>query len=219
MVSGLYSMDEQLSKAPLRFLWIIDFEFVSRLHHGAYMRYFNFAPQMLAKGHSVTFVVNFVDSDRQPARDYFKELKSAGRFTEFFEIDFDVEYWRLKLSPRLVHPGLSNVVLRAAHKRFTEQIDALVTKTASDVVIVSSPRLFFVPHQSLSGCAFMYDLCDCQTLYFHVRRVYYTSHTIGVRLYELSINLLFRILTSAITVDLWFSRYWPPLLTKECSTR
>ena len=48
-----------LPSDALKFLWIIDFEYEGRLHHGAYIRYFNLATELLAQDHTVTFAVNF----------------------------------------------------------------------------------------------------------------------------------------------------------------
>jgi hypothetical protein len=58
----------------LNFLWIIDFEHEPRLHHGAFIRYFNFAPELIKQGHTVTFAVNILDRERGPSIQYFEKL-------------------------------------------------------------------------------------------------------------------------------------------------
>ena len=72
----------------LNFLWVIDFEYEKRLHHGSLIRYFNFAPELIAQGHTVTFAVNFLDLDRGPSIQYFQELKARGRLYRLFRSEF-----------------------------------------------------------------------------------------------------------------------------------
>jgi len=156
--------------SPLRILWLIDFEYSSRLHHGAYIRYFNFAPRLLARGHSVVFAVNFIDSDRQPARKYLEELKAAGIFTDFVETNLEIEPWRLKAGLKLVYPAFSNLFVRPTYQQFASTIDAIAAKTRADIIIISTPRLLFVQRESRARCPFIFDICDSQSL-FLVRQI------------------------------------------------
>jgi glycosyltransferase involved in cell wall biosynthesis len=149
----------------LNFLWVIDFEYDTRLHHGALLRYFNFAPELIAQGHSVTFAVNFLDRARGPSIQYFEKLKAEGVFSDFIETNLEAPMWRMRLAARLVHPALSNFVLRPVQSRFAAQIDAIARERNSDVILLSGNRLLFLPLRSESDCAFIYDPGDCVTLF------------------------------------------------------
>jgi len=153
-----------LPSDALKFLWIIDFEYEGRLHHGAYIRYFNLATELIAQDHTVTFAVNFLDLDRGPSIQYFRQLKAKGVFTDFIEANFEAPLWRIRLAARLVYPGLANRVLRSAHRICAARIDAIAREHGSSVIFISSVRQLFLPQESQSGCAFIYDMCDCRTL-------------------------------------------------------
>ena len=109
----------------MRILWIIDFEYGPRFHHGGYLRFFNFAPQLIAQGHSFTFVVNFTDPDPRPSIEYLRNLKTQGVFTDFVEATYEVPLWRRRVSARLIYPGLMNMVLRGNQRRHADRVDAI----------------------------------------------------------------------------------------------
>ena len=129
------------------------------------MRYFNFAPRMLARGHSVVFAVNFLDSDREPARKYLNELKAAGTFTDFVEANLVIELWRLKAGLKVIYPAFANLFLRSTYRQFASEIDTIASTTRADVIIISAQRLLFVQRESRAGCPFIFDICDSQSLY------------------------------------------------------
>jgi glycosyltransferase involved in cell wall biosynthesis len=106
-----------------------------------------------------------LDADRGPGRQYFEELKARGIFTDFVEANFEAEVWRLRAAARLIYPGLANLVLRPVQRSFAAQIDAIAREHKADVILISGIRLLFLPQESQSGCAFIFDICDCQTLY------------------------------------------------------
>jgi glycosyltransferase involved in cell wall biosynthesis len=149
----------------LNFLWLIDFEYDTRLHHGALLRYFNFAPELIAQGHSVTFAVNFLDRDRGDSIQYLEKLKADGVFSDFIETNLKPPMWQKWLAARLVYPGLSNFILRPVQRRFAARIDAIARERGSDVILISGNRLLFLPLRSRSDCAFIYDPGDCVTLF------------------------------------------------------
>jgi glycosyltransferase involved in cell wall biosynthesis len=149
----------------LNFLWAIDFEYQNRRHHGALMRYFNFARELIALGHTITFAVNFLDRDRRPSTQYFLELKQRGVLTDFVEANYELPLWRVRAAARLVYPKLGNAILRPLQREFAARIDAIARKRASKVILISGLRLLFLPLRSQSGSTFLYDMGDCQTLY------------------------------------------------------
>jgi glycosyltransferase involved in cell wall biosynthesis len=155
----------KVSSHGLNFLWIIDFEYESCRHHGALLRYFNFAPALIAQGHSVTFAVNFLDMDRGPSVQYLQKLKAQGVFTDFIVTNFEAPLWRIRAAAHLMYPGLANMVLRPVQREFAARIDAIARERESSVILISSFRALFLPQKSQSGCAFVYDLGDCVALY------------------------------------------------------
>jgi glycosyltransferase involved in cell wall biosynthesis len=149
----------------LNFLWVIDFDYEKRLHHGGFIRFFNFAPELIAQGHTVTFAVNFLDPDPTPSFEYLRQLKAEGVFTDFVEVNFNAPVWRLRVAARLIYPGLANAVLRPAQEDYAARIDAIVKERGLEVVVISPARLLFLEQVSQSRCAFIFDLGDCLTLY------------------------------------------------------
>lgn len=158
------------------FLWVIDFEHEKCLHHGAFIRYFNFAPELIAQGHTVTFAVNFLDPNRGPSIEYFQRLKAQGIITDFLEANFEAPAWRFRAAAWLFHPGIVNLVLQSAQRRLAARIDEIAKERSSNVILISGTRSLFLPRRSKSGCAFIYDLGDCQTLY--------ARRQLGVRMKE-----------------------------------
>jgi polysaccharide biosynthesis protein PslH len=150
--------------AGLNFLWVIDFEYKARLHHGAYIRFFNFAPELIKKGHRVIFAVNYLDEATEPSVRYLQQLRAESILTDFVGVNFAAPLWRIWLSARLVYPGLAKPVLRSAQRKSVQQIDEIAAKHRVDVILISSPRFLFVAEETQSGCGCVYDFCDCRSL-------------------------------------------------------
>src|SRR5436190_19805322 len=106
----------------LHFLWIIDFDYSTRTHHGGSVRFFNFAPELLAQGHTVTFVVRFNDADREPSRAWFEAQKQAGVFTDFVEVDWQAPRWRIRLATASIYPALAARIMRPVYKKVTARL-------------------------------------------------------------------------------------------------
>lgn len=153
-----------LAGKVLNFLWIIDFEYEPRLHHGAYLRYFNLASELVSQGHTVTFAVNFLDRDSRSAAAYLQQLKEQGVFTDFVEANFAAPVWRIRISAQLIYPGLANHILRPAHRECAARIDGIARGCGAEIILISSVRYLFLPEESKSGCEFVYDLCDSRYL-------------------------------------------------------
>ena len=164
VTSGDDGLMGESAGAGLNFLWLIDFEHKARLHHGAYIRFFNLAPELIKRGCRVTFGINYLDEDPRPAIQYLQQLRSEGVLTDFVEVNFVIPTWRIHMAARLVYPGLAKPLLRSAHRKCVKQIDEIAAKHCADVILISSNRFLFVPAETQSGCACLYDLCDCRSL-------------------------------------------------------
>jgi glycosyltransferase involved in cell wall biosynthesis len=128
----------------LNFLWIIDFDYSARAHHGGTVRFFNFAPELLAQGHTVTFVVRFEDADKGPSRAWFDAQKQAGVFTDYAEVEWRLPRWRSRLATAVLYPGWAARILRPAYRDAMARIQAMLTKSEADVLVVSARRFSFV---------------------------------------------------------------------------
>ena len=162
-----------MAASSLNFLWVIDFEHSTRAHHGGAMRYFNFAPELLAQGHTVTFVVRFTEADKEPSRAWFEAQKQAGVFTDFVEVDWQIPRWRSRLATAALYPGWAARVLRPIYREVMARIHALLVERRASVVVVSARRFFFV----IGECRqypqpVLLDAGDSFALY-HARQAHY----------------------------------------------
>jgi glycosyltransferase involved in cell wall biosynthesis len=130
--------------SSLNFLWIIDFDYSTRAHHGGSVRYFNFAPELLALGHTVTFVVRFTEADKEPSRAWFEAQRQAGVFTDFVEVDWQLPRWRSRLATAALYPGWAARILRPVYREAMARIQALLVERKTDVLVVSARKFFFV---------------------------------------------------------------------------
>src|SRR6185312_9365329 len=128
----------------LHFLWIIDFDYSTRAHHGGSVRYFNFAPELLAQGHTVTFAVRFAETDKEAGRAWFDAQKQAGVFTDYIEVDWRIPRWRSRLATALVYPGLAARILRPVYREATGRLLASLAQKRASVLLVSARRFFFM---------------------------------------------------------------------------
>jgi glycosyltransferase involved in cell wall biosynthesis len=108
------------------------------------------------------------------------------------EVNFEAPRWRIWAAARLIYPALANAVLGPPQQEFAARIDAIVRERGSNVVLISGVRPLFLPQKSQSGCAFIYDLIDCQSLF--------ARRQIRIRLNDLDFTGLIRDLKLAALV-------------------
>jgi glycosyltransferase involved in cell wall biosynthesis len=148
----------------LKLLWIIEFDYAQRLHHGGYLRYFNLAPELLRLGHQVRFFVRFQGPDAGQSRLHFQKLKADGIFTDFVESPPVIDARRSFLHKLSLHPATAQSAFECAEAGTVEAIRNLIQ--AGDVnALVISTRTFFPLLISLKGMApVCLDYCDAETL-------------------------------------------------------
>jgi glycosyltransferase involved in cell wall biosynthesis len=147
------------------FLWIIDFSFSTRLHHGGLLRYFNLSRELVAQGHTVTFGVFFEDQPERSA-EWFESLKAEGVLTNYYEIKVDktLSRWN-RLAMLLVAFNLHGLAIRPFIRNTVAEIDSLLKRCAPDCVIVSSRGVIFAAHRvGFAPC--IGDFSDSETLRF-----------------------------------------------------
>ncbi len=158
--------------SSLNFLWIIDFDYSTRAHHGGAMRYFNFAPELLAQGHTVTFVVRFTEGDKEPSRAWFKAQRQAGVFTDYLEVDWQIPRWRSRLATAALYPGWAARVLRPVYREAMAKIKLLLLEKASVVVVSARRFCFVIDERSQYPQPVLFDAGDSFALY-HARQARY----------------------------------------------
>ena len=151
----------------LHFLWIIDFDYSTRAHHGGSVRYFNFAPELLAQGHTVTFVVRFTEADKGPSRAWFEAQKQAGVFTDYVEVDWQIPRWRSRLATAVLYPGLAARMLRPVYREVTAGLRSMLAERENSVLVISARRFFFmIAERDKYRQPVLLDLGDSFALYY-----------------------------------------------------
>ena len=154
-----------LPTACLKFLWVVDFDYPTRLHHGGVLRFVNYSRELLLRGHRVYLATNFDPAYREESLLWFASLKEQGIISEFFELSYSPPRRHFWLAARVMHPGVRNWILRKFQKTTTQSARGLIAKLSIDIVVVSSRRLLFLADTLLSCKPCLIDFCDCASLY------------------------------------------------------
>jgi glycosyltransferase involved in cell wall biosynthesis len=154
-----------LLPASLTFLWIVDFDYPTRLHHGGVIRFLNYSRELLKRGHRVYLATHFDPAYREASLIWFASLKDQGITTEFFELSYSPPRRKSWLAARVMHPGLGNWILRKSQNIAIQSVRELIKNLSVDVVIVSSRRLLFLVAALSSYRPCLIDFCDCASLY------------------------------------------------------
>ncbi len=147
------------------FLWIIDLDFASRLHHGGLLRYINLARELVLQGHSVTFAVIY-EGDRERGQAWMESLRAEGVCTNHCELVIPPTLARWsRLATFLLPFALHGLAIRPFVNHSTIAIESVLQRFPADVVIVSSRQLLFTAHHlRLRPC--IGDFSDSITLYY-----------------------------------------------------
>jgi len=149
----------------LTFLWFIDFDFSTRLHHGATLRYLNYSRELLALGHQVYFVVQFQAGEAELSRNFFSGLKQQGTFTDFFECTYSYPRWKGRIATAAILPALANHWLARNQLPVLKYSEELAFRLGTDVCIFSNRRVFFLLPRFAKIFTSIIDFGDCSTLY------------------------------------------------------
>jgi glycosyltransferase involved in cell wall biosynthesis len=154
----------------LTLLWVIDFEYATRLHHGAMLRYVNYSREMLSRGHAVHLATLLPKDRLSESRDWFRSLQDEGVISGFVELHYQPPRSRVRLGAPVPHPAARNALLRHAQ----EITAGNVARTAADLgvncVLLSSRRLMFLASRLPPGMPYAIDWADSFPLY-HARQV------------------------------------------------
>ncbi len=147
-------------------LWVIDFEYSTRLHHGATMRFVNYSRELRALGHQVYFAVLVEEEDPEPSRAWFRELIADGVTADVFELRYSPSKFARSLAARLIQPALGGLVLRTPRKTVVDAVQVIIDRQRVDVVITSKRKLFFLAPALAKAPHKILDFADSDVLYF-----------------------------------------------------
>ena len=146
-------------------LWVVNFEYPSRLHHGSTLRHVNYARELQALGHRVYFAVQFDPKWRDESRQWFAELRQQCIITDFFELQYRPTLWRARLATATLHPSLTNRVLGSFQSQTIGMVKQLISNFDVDAVILSDRQFWFLADSLTSIKPLLIDMCDCASLY------------------------------------------------------
>jgi hypothetical protein len=149
----------------LNILWVIDFEYSTRLHHGGVMRFVNYAHELQALGHSVYFGVVPEFSYREETLVWLRSQVSEGTISGFMELHYEPPLGYRRTAARVLHPWLSNAALKEFQNETARETAEFLIRYQIDVAILSQRQLLFLAQRLSDRVPWVCDFCDCLTLY------------------------------------------------------
>jgi glycosyltransferase involved in cell wall biosynthesis len=153
------------SGRSLTFLWFIDFDYSTRLHHGATLRYFNYSRELLAVGHQVYFVIQLHAGEAKLSRAFLSELKQQGTFTNFFNCTYSCPRWKRRIATLAILPSLANRWLAQNRLPALKYSQELAATLRTDICIFSDRKFLFLLPSFAKLFTSIIDFGDCSTLY------------------------------------------------------
>ena len=192
---------------PLTFLWIVDYEYRARLHHGATLRYVNYSRELLRQGHRVFFAVHLEPEHEEQSREWFASLREEGVLSDFFVLSYAPPRRYLRVAALTPFPRVGNFVLNQFQTSTTRSVETLLSDLGVDVVLLSDRRFLFLATRLSAAKPLIIDFCDCASLYWaRELRQLVRSHQFWPTL------LTFRFLLSMLGEDRYYARRGRPLV-------
>ena len=153
----------------LRILWVNNPDYTAGERQGANLRYINFAKNLRAAGHTVTFAVNFYAEDAPAAkRAFLHQLRTDGVIDDFVEIEYSYSRFKSKLAEAALHPHLVNRwILKPEQHRVDVLLRQYLSSYPIDVAIVSDRRIMFVAPLLRRHVPVVLDWVDSLVLFWH----------------------------------------------------
>jgi polysaccharide biosynthesis protein PslH len=151
----------------MRILWLIDLDYQSEMRHGATLRFFNLAHELIAQGHAVYFATRhkLADDPVRKAR-YLERLREERFISGHVEVDYDPGTVVRRLAQLAVHPALVNALLRASQEAVCRRIEAFVKNQRIDACIVNNRALLFLVPRLRQSIPMLIDWIDSMTLFW-----------------------------------------------------
>ena len=163
--AGPTDTNRQSLSQPATFLWVVNFDYPTRLHHGSTLRHVNYARELQTLGHKVYFGVQFDPNYLEASRQWFAELREQGIISDFFELAYEPLPRHRRLATLTFHPYLANRVLSKFQGVTTRRVRELIAKFEVNGVIVSDRNYWFLADTLMPFSPLVIDMCDCETLY------------------------------------------------------
>lgn len=151
----------------MRILWIIELEYEFKLRHGANLRFFNLARELIGMGHQVYFATH-----RRPIDDaiekqrYLSHLVDQQVISGHLEVAYAPPVNFRRFGQLAVSPGLANRLLRRFQEPVCALVEEFIARKSIDLCIVSSRALLFlVPAIGRTRPVFI-DWIDSFVLFF-----------------------------------------------------
>lgn len=150
----------------MKALWVIEFDYPSRNHHGALIRFVNYAWELMQLGHQIYFGVELQPDYREDSRRWFEELENNGTIAGWTELKYVPSASRARIGARLIFPSLSNWILNAAQLSVADAVKTFAREKDISVFVVSSRRLMFLVNHLPSSRRVLTDFGDSMALYY-----------------------------------------------------
>jgi glycosyltransferase involved in cell wall biosynthesis len=151
---------------PMTFLWVINFDYPTRMHHGSTLRHVNYARELQASGHTVYFGVKLDPKYCDESRQWFTELREQRVISDFFELSYNPPPWRLRLAGITLHPYLANRILKSYQSGMAIAANEIVARLDVNVLILSDRQFWFLADSMTSlETTLLIDICDCVSLH------------------------------------------------------
>ena len=158
--------DEANCLQSLTFLWIVNFDYPTRLHSGSSLRHFNYSRELVQQGHKVFLGVRLEPPYEQQSRQWLTSQREAGLISDFLELSYAPPRGYLRMAALTPFPSVGNLVLKRFQTATTSFVEGLIAKHGVDVVWLSDRRFVFLAARLPASQPLVIDFCDCTTLFW-----------------------------------------------------
>jgi len=198
----------------LTFLWIVDFDYPTHLHHGSALRHINYCRELVQQGHKVLLGVQFEPQYQEQSRKWFAELRERGVITDFYELSYAPPPKYLRLAALTPFPSVGNFIVRKFQLETTRQIEHLIARLNVDVVLVTERRFVFLAARLEASVPFIIDFCDCMALHY-LREL---RNLVRNRKFRPAVRT-FRLFLSSLGEDRYYTRRRPIIVVSPVDQR
>jgi len=198
----------------LTFLWIVDFDYPTRLHHGSALRHINYCRELVQQGHKVLMGVQFEPQYQEQSRKWFTELRERGVISDFCELSYAPPPQYLRLAALTPFPSIGNFIVKKFQLETTRQVEDFIARHNVDVVLMTERRFVFLAARLAATVPFIIDFCDCMALhYFREFRNLVRNRELGPAVRT------FRLFLSYLGEDRYYARRRPVIVVSPVDQR
>lgn len=151
----------------LRLLWVVTLDPGVGEHHGAGMRFLNFARELSKAGAQVYFVANVWDERDRPGLERFlNKLESEGAIAGSLLIEYRYSVQQGRIGALGFYPGLTEWLLRDIRRKPAEELLNFAKRHDITAAIVSDRMLPFLGAALQKRLPTLFDWTDSMALYY-----------------------------------------------------